>query len=126
MDMIGMNPEDLGGRALDAAVARRVFNLEVEEHRNTRTGQLDFVYRVGQGDSWYLVPQYSQTMAASITLENELAKRGWHRVPLKDGAGPAPGIPVTVSLRHDDGRVIDATGLPEEALCRAALKALVD
>jgi hypothetical protein len=66
----------VNGRELDAEVARRVFGLEGEERANKRTGELDFVHRISGSDSWLRVPEYSQTLTASITLENELATRG--------------------------------------------------
>lgn len=119
-----MNPDELIGRALDATIAQRLFGLEVQERRNSRTGQLDVVYRIGRDDSWYLVPQYSLAMAPSITLENELTQKGWHRVRLATDPLPVPGEPSSVKLRHDDGRIVEAIGLGEEALCRAALKAV--
>lgn len=112
------------GRELDAEVARHVFGFEVEQRRNKRTGEPDFVYRAGGNDSWLLVRHYSQTLAASITLENELNKRGWHRVRSLGGHEPAPGIEGTVTLKHTDGSLVEATGLLEGALCRATLRAL--
>ena len=115
---------EFSGRELDAEVARHVFGFEVEQRTNKRTGAPDFAYRMGENDSWLRVPQYSQTLAARITLENELNCRGWHRVRSVGGHEPAPGIPGTVTLKHSDGRLVEASGLVEEALCRATLHAL--
>jgi len=63
-------------------------------------------------------------LEASIKLENEFNSRGWHRVRSGGGNEPAPGISGTVTLKHTDGRSVEATGLLAEALCRATLRAL--
>ena len=119
-----MGVNELGGRELDAEVARRVFGFEVEQRANKRTGAPDFVYRMGGNDSWLRVPEYSRSMAASIALQNDLNRRGWHRVRSVGGPEPAPGIPGTVTIRHTDGRPVEVAGVLREALCRAALRAM--
>ena len=115
---------ELSGRELDAEVARRVFGFEVEQRTGKVTGLPNFVYRVGGNDAWFLVPGYSWSTAAHITLANELNNRGWHHVPSVGGHEHAPGIEGTVTLKHTDGRLVEATGRLREAFCRAALHAV--
>jgi len=117
-----MNVDTLSGRDLDAMVAQRVFGLQVEERTNTRTGEKDFLYTVRPGH-WVRVPFYTASMAASITVEAEMRKRGWKRIVLATVQRNAPND-APVVLVHDDGRKVWAAGLLNEALCRAALKAM--
>jgi hypothetical protein len=120
-----MTVEELSGRALDLAVARHVFGHDVEERPNLRTGEMDAVYSTGHRTSnatWVRVPLYSRTLSATIQVEVELEKRGWNRIEPQERASGN----VRVVLEHADGRTVEAMGHPEEAMCRAALKALTD
>jgi len=102
-------------------VARHVFCYEVEERRNLRTGEMDAVYRLRTSNaSLVRVPFYSETLSASIQVEGELWKRGWKR---KDVRSNPEGVRRVV-LEHPDGRTVEAVGQPDEAICRAALKAV--
>lgn len=121
-----MNSPELSDSALDAAVARDVFGLEVEERTNTRTRERDFVERTPSGRDWVRVAFYSRSMGASLEVVAELRKRGWTRVDTLWREGSRwnePGDP-RVILQHDDGRRVEATGPANEALCRAAIKAV--
>ena len=118
-----MSIDELSGRALDSAVARDVFGLQVEERRNSRTGEPDHVYNVGRdtkSPSWVRLPFYTASMRTSITVEGQLQKLGWKRQEMR--AGESEGVRVV--LEHADGRTVEAFGLVNEALCRAALKAV--
>jgi hypothetical protein len=118
-----MSIDDLTGRELDAAVAARLFGHVVEERANARTGQRDYVHVTRPYTptrDWVRVPHYNSSLSASITVEAELQRAGWTR----KGAGyrPGPSRDVTVVLEHRDGRVVEASGPFETALCRAALR----
>ena len=118
-----MNLDELTGRQLDLAVARHVFCHQVEERRNLRTGEVDAVYSLGMRTSnptWVRVPYYSETLSASIQVEGELLKLGWKRKDVRSN----PDLTRRVVLEHPDGRTVEAVGQPDEAICRAALKAL--
>lgn len=65
------------------------------------------------------VAYYSETVAAVITVQVELQRRGWRRVTERN----LPGAP-TVVFEHRDGRVVQASGPLNLALCLAALKAV--
>jgi hypothetical protein len=115
--------DELNGRALDAAIAKHVFGLEVEERRNSRTGEPDHVYNVGRdaaNPTWVRVPFYTASMGASITVDVQLQKLGWKRQWKRAGE---PGGDRVV-LEHAHGRRVEALGNPNEAICRAALKAV--
>ena len=117
-----MDIQSLSGRDLDAMVAQHVFGLVVEPRDNSRTGQHEFVYEVHPGQ-WVRVAYYASSMSASITLEVALKDRGWTRKAGAGGNWSGPGD-VHVILEHTDGRTVEATGRLNEALCRAALKAI--
>jgi|SRR6266851_5814836 len=120
---LSITPDQLTGRELDAAVARRVFGYEIEPRRSARTGEQAFLYNAepeSRVPVWGRVPLYTTDMAASLHLELHLQKCGWRRVAsnskdIGDGR---------VILRHTDGRTVEAFGLASVALCRAALKAV--
>ncbi len=112
--------ESLSGRDLDAMVAQHVFGLLVGSQTNTRTGKQEYVCAIHPG-SVVQVAYYSSTMSASLTLEVELKRRGWERV-LDPWSHPGDQ---GVVLMHTDGRRVEAPGSLREALCRAALKALL-
>jgi hypothetical protein len=118
-----VNIDALTGRELDVAVAGRVFGYEVEERANTRTGEKDAVYRMA-GTDWVRVPFYSTSLAASIQVELELQKQGWKRQEVRAGSHWNEPGGVRVVLEHADGRTVGAFGHPDEAHCRAALKAV--
>ena len=115
--------DNLSGRDLDAVVAEHVFGLQIKPGVNVRTSEKDFLYALPSGD-WVRVAYYSGSMSASLTVEVEMKKRGWTR---KEWLGvdhwDAPGN-VRVTLEHSDGRSVQAVGSLNEAICRAALKAL--
>lgn len=68
-------------------------------------------------------PHFSKSQSASASLEKKLQALGWTRVG--ESTRPGPGHPVTVRLGHEDGRTVEATAKGfEEALCKAALKAV--
>ena len=117
-----MNVDTLSGRDLDAMVAQQVFGLLIEPRTNSRTGEKDFVHEVHPGQ-WVLVPFYTGSMAASISVEVALQRRGWKRIILATVQRNAPND-AHVVLVHDDGRKVSAAGLLNEALCRAALRAV--
>jgi len=116
-----LNIDELNGRQLDLAVARHVFGHQVEEHPNIRTGEMDAVYspslRISNA-TWVRVPQYSQTHSRQV--EMELQKQGWTRKDERAGTGDVG----RVVLEHPDGRTVEALGPVNEAICRAALKAV--
>ena len=70
------------------------------------------------------MPYYSASLSASIQVGLELQKRGWKRPERHVGAQWNEPSGVRVVLVHTDGRTVEATGHPDEALCRAALKAV--
>jgi hypothetical protein len=116
--------DDLNGRELDALVAQHVFGLQVEARTNARTGQKDFVYAVrpdAPKSTWVRVPFYTANAGATITVEVELQERGWERQAPRWNE-PREG---RVVLEHTDRRTVEALGPVNEALCRAALKAMV-
>ncbi len=117
-----MNVDTLSGRELDAMVAEWVFGLHVERRTNSRTGERDFLYAVHPGQ-FVRVPFYTASMGASITVEVEMQQRGWKRIVLASVQRKAPND-AHVLLVHSDGREVSAAGLLNEALCRAALKAV--
>lgn len=113
-----MNSDVLRGRDLDGAIARHLFGLEVEPRTNKRTREPDVVYRLPSGD-WVRVSFYSERMGPSLEVSYRLSQLGWER-----RAGPNWNDP-HVRLVHTDGRVVEAEGRTvDEALCRAALKAV--
>jgi predicted RNA binding protein YcfA (HicA-like mRNA interferase family) len=119
--------DDLSGRQLDLAIARHVFGHQVEERRDSRTGELDAVYNAGMDADapiWVRVPSYSISLDASIQVELELQKKGWKRQEVRAGSHWNEPGGVRVILEHADGRTVGAFGHPNEALCRAALKAV--
>lgn len=122
-----MSFDDLSGRQLDLAIARHVFGHQVEERLDSRTGELDTVYNAGmEADApiWIRVPSYSVSLDASILVELELEKKGWKRQEVRAGSHWNEPGGVRVILEHADGRTVGAFGHPDEALCRAALKAV--
>lgn len=126
-----MNIDELSDRELDAMVARRVFGLQVEKRVSIDTGNNDYFQLSPSGQDWVQVPTYSTAsdMAAALTLEVELKRLGWRRVApsWKIYGGKVLivlGMKVEIILRHNDGRTVHAFGLVNEALCRAALKAV--
>ena len=60
-----MGIDQESGRALEAAIARRLFGLETEERQNTRTRERDFVCRE-PGKQWVRVPYYTRNLSASV------------------------------------------------------------
>ena len=123
--------DTLTGRPLDAMVAQHVFGLEVVEQPNGGTGVRDYFQRGSGSQDWESVPTYSTEadMAAAILLEMELRKCGWRREPPAWHAYGGHvmvflGEHVQVVLRHSDSRAVVATGMVNEALCRAAIKAV--
>jgi len=117
--------DDVNGRDLDKLVAKHVFGYQVESRTNTRTGEKDLVYNAtpeALTPSWLRLPFYSAGIAAAITVEMDLLKHGWTRKT------PPLGSPESdrgrVVLAHRDGRHVEAIGSGNEALCRAALKAM--
>jgi hypothetical protein len=117
-----VNVDTLSGRNLDAMVAQHVFGMLVERRTNSRTGEKDFLYAVHPGQ-WVRVPFYTASMGASINVEVEMQKRGWKRIVLANVHRNSPND-AHVVLVHSDGREVLAAGLLNEALCRAALKAV--
>jgi hypothetical protein len=107
------------GRALEAAIAQRVFRLETEERPNTRTRERDFVCRE-PGKQWVVVPYYTRNLSARVKVELALQALGWKAQPSNAGNGPE----MHVVLVHTNGRTVEAVGHQDEALCRAALKAV--
>jgi hypothetical protein len=114
-----MNGDELSGRALDAEIARRVFRVMVEERTNPRTGEKDLVYEVHPGQ-WVRIAFYSASTVASLNVELALRDHGWTRTEPRERVSGD----VRVVLKHADGRVVEATGPMNTALCLAALKAV--
>jgi hypothetical protein len=117
-----MNVDTLSGRDLDAMVAQHVFGLLVERRIDSRTGERDFLYAVHPG-RFVRVPFYSASLGESINVEVEIKKRGWKRIVIASVDPDAPND-LHVVFHHIDGRQVSAAGLLNEALCRAALKAV--
>jgi hypothetical protein len=70
------------------------------------------------------VAYYGSSLATSVLVDLALQERGWKRQERRTGTQwNEPGT-VRVVLAHDNGRTVEATGSPDEALCRAALKAV--
>lgn len=118
-----MDPDNLSGRSLDAAIAQHVFGLDIEERTNTRTGERDYVCRE-PGKEWLRVAFYGMSLSSSIQVEAALQERGWKRRQGQIGSHWNEPGKVRVVLERDDGRTVEAVGQPDEALCRAALKAV--
>lgn len=115
----------LSGRMLDAAVARYLFGLEVEERTNNRTENVDVVCRE-PGKQWVQCAYFAASKGASLNVEYELRQRGWtwRREDRIGSRWSQPGIGHVV-LDHSDGRTVQADGATiNEALCRAAVKAV--
>ena len=115
-----------GARALDAAVAKHLFGLEVETRVNTRTGRRVAVCRQ-PGKQWVRVGYYSGSTGASLNVAYELRRQGWtwRREVRTVSKWSQPGVQRVV-LEHTDGRTVEAEGASiHEALCRAALKAVM-
>lgn len=113
--------DEVSGRELDVLIARHVFGLEVEPRVNARTRERDAVYRLPSGD-WVRVAFYTASMGASINVQLAISDLGWTWVgPRERSTGN-----VRVVLEHADGRTVEATGPINEALCRAALKAVAE
>jgi hypothetical protein len=122
-----MSIDDLSGRELDAAVAGRVFGYLVEARANARTGAKDFVCSARAGAparAWVRVPFYGDSLSAAIAVELALRDRGWWRIGPRAGWHRDAPAAERVVLAHADGRTVEAFGPQNEALCRAALKAL--
>ena len=118
------NADSLSGRLLDAAVARYLFGLEVEERTNNRTQRQDVVCRA-PGQQWVRCAFFAESTGASLNVEYELRQRGWtwRREERPGSRWSQPGVGHVV-LDHKDGRVVEANGATiKEALCRAAVKA---
>jgi predicted RNA binding protein YcfA (HicA-like mRNA interferase family) len=107
----------LSGRELDAMVAQHVFRLRIEQRTNGRTGEKDFLCEVHPGQ-WNRCAFYSASLAASVQVEMRLRELGWQR---KDSRMTGSH---RVALEHADGRTVEATSPINEALARAALKAV--
>lgn len=94
---------------IDKLVAGRELDTLVEER----------VMHGGPGTTHH----YSKSPSETARVKRRLQKLGWTRVG--KGTRPGPGVPVTVLLQHDNGGAVEATGQGfEEALCKAALKAV--
>jgi hypothetical protein len=122
-----MNVDQLSGRQLDIAISRLVFGHQVEERPNAGTGEPDAVYNASLDENapmWVRVPFYSISFAASIEVELELQKKGWKRQEARAGSHWQEPGGLRVILEHADGRTVGAFGSENEALCRAALKAV--
>lgn len=115
----------LSGRLLDAAVARYLFGLEVDERDNNRTQKKDVVCRA-PGQQWVRCAFFAESKGASLNVEYELRQRGWmwRRDGRPGSRWSQPGFGRVV-LDHKDGRTVEAVGATlNEALCRAAVKAV--
>ena len=118
-----MDADELSGRQLDFAVARHVFGLEVEERVNVRTGEKDAVCRE-PGKDWLRVPFYGISLTASINVEVALQDQGWKRQRGQEAIRWQELGVVRVILEHADGRMVEAVGPINEAICVAALRAV--
>lgn len=67
------------------------------------------------------VPEYSVSTGPNLNVEVWLGQQGWTRIA---PAGKAPHGEVEVVYQHKNGRTLSAHGSFNEALCRAALKAV--
>jgi hypothetical protein len=67
--------------------------------------------------------EHTASSGVSNTVEVELRRGGWKRTVLATVQRNAPND-AHVVLVHSDGRKVSAAGLLNEALCRAALKAV--
>lgn len=118
-----MSIDELEGRALDASVAHHIFELRVEERANLKTGKRDYLHAVGNPDDpgWVRVPEYSVSTGPNLNVSVWLQEQGWTRIA---PTGKAPLGEVEVVYQRSDGRTVSARGRLNEAVCRAALKAL--
>lgn len=122
--LAGMGVADLSGRELDAAVAAQVFGFVVEPRANARTPEKDYVQLLrpdSPNPEWVRVAFYSSSMGASLNVELALREQGWTRIA---PTGKVPPGEVEVVYQHKDGRTVTGRGRLNEAICRAALKAL--
>jgi predicted RNA binding protein YcfA (HicA-like mRNA interferase family) len=94
-----------------------VFGLRIEQRTNGRTGEKDFLCEVHPGQ-WNRCAFYTTSLVASVNVEMRLRELGWQR---KDSRMTGSH---RVVLEHEDGRTVEATGPNNEALARAALKAV--
>jgi len=68
---------------------------------------------------------FSKSQSASLQLEQHLRRLGWTGIGRETRPGPASGLTLRVQLRHEDGGTVEASAQAfEEALCKAALKAV--
>ncbi len=124
-----MNPDALSGRDLDASIATELFGFIVKRLEvHSRSGTSEALYDAGPDEEhpvWVRVPYYSSTLSASTQVELELRNRGRKlQEPRGATSWDSPGDVLVVLVQADGGRTVQATGRLEEALCRAALKAL--
>ena len=105
------------------AVARHVLGYAVEERINAKTSEKDVISRQPGSKGWVRLAFYGSSMGASLNVEFELQRRGWRRRTTRTVHEPT--ALVEVILEHRDGRTVKAQGESfNEALCRAALKAV--
>ena len=117
--------DTLSGRALDAALAQRLFGYAIEERTNTRTHKPEMLRRLGNG-AWVVIPYYSTRMSAGLAVGEQLHRLGW----TVDDASPSRRPDATglyrLTLNGPNGQRVVASGESwEMALSRAALKAVV-
>jgi hypothetical protein len=117
-----MDPDLLSGRDLDVAVAAEVFGLEVMGRTRNRIGDTEFSCRA-PGEDWHRVPLYS-SLSASLSLESKLRDLGWmvKRSPFAQVTEPSGRVVATL---EGGAAQVQGTGANfEEALARAALRAM--
>jgi hypothetical protein len=115
--------EALSERTLDAAIARHLLGLEVEQRRNAYSGQLDYVAR-REGEDWTPVQCFSEAGNYwSLAVEFKLSDFGWHLTPASKARRQATGS-VRVVLERGGTLVAGTATTFEAALCVAALRAV--
>ncbi len=116
--------DTLSGRALDAALAQRLFGYEVKERLNGRTHQPEFLRRL-DNDQWVVIPYYSTRLSASLEVGERLHRLGWTVDETLSNRRKDVAALYRVALNGPQGKQVAASGESWElALARAALRAV--
>jgi hypothetical protein len=112
------------GRKLDALIAKHVMGLHIEEWKSAPEEPLDYWYRLKTGlknihnEEVERVPNYSTVY---FSAEKILAKFKHWRIQSE-----STGIGAVFSVSDSEGTAIEGCLSIPEAICKAALAALID
>ena len=116
--------DTLSGRALDAALAQRLFGYEIEERTNTLTHKPEILRRL-DNNQWVIVSYYSTRMSAGLEVGERLRRLGWTLNEASSNRRPDAAGLHRVALDGPQGLRVSASAETWElALARAALKAV--